>query len=108
MSPCCSWSRVSVLISLMRGAARETLTLASWLGAGAVAWYGFGYARELARQTIETGWLADAAAFGASFVLPLVAFKVVAALLSDRVPGGGIGVIDRICGTWRSARRVAR
>jgi membrane protein required for colicin V production len=98
---------VSVLISLMRGAARETLTLASWLGAGVVAWYGFGYARELARQTIETGWLADAAAFGASFVLPLVGFKVVAAMLSDHVPGGRIGLIDRIAGIVFGAARGA-
>jgi hypothetical protein len=53
---------LSVLISLMRGVTREALSLACWLGASAVAWYGFGYARELARQTIETDWLADAAA----------------------------------------------
>ena len=98
---------LSVLISLMRGAARETLTAASWLGAGVVAWYGFGYARELARQTIETGWLADAAAFGAAFVLPLVGFKIVAAMLSDHVPGGGIGVIDRIAGLAFGAVRGA-
>jgi membrane protein required for colicin V production len=98
---------LSVLISLMRGAARETLTVASWLGAGVVAWYGFGYARELAQQTIETGWLADAAAFGVSFVLPLVGFKVVAAMLSDHVPGGGIGLIDRIAGLAFGAVRGA-
>jgi membrane protein required for colicin V production len=98
---------VSVLISLMRGAARETFTVASWLGAGVVAWYGFGYAREIARQTIETGWLADAAAFGASFVLPLVGFKIVAAMLSDHVPGGRIGLIDRIAGLAFGAARGA-
>ena len=98
---------VSVLISMMRGGARETLTLASWLGAGVVAWYGFGYARELARQTIETGWLADVAAFGLSFVLPLVGFKAVAAMLSDHVPGGRIGVIDRVAGLAFGAARGA-
>jgi membrane protein required for colicin V production len=99
---------VSVLIALMRGLTREALGIASWLGAGAVAWYGFGYARELARQTIETGWLADAAAFGATFVLPLVGFKIVAAMVSDHVPGGGgIGLMDRIGGLAFGAARGA-
>jgi membrane protein required for colicin V production len=98
---------LSVLISLMRGVAREALGIAAWLGAGLIAWYGFGYARELARQTIETDWLADAAAFGLVFILPLTAFKVVAAMLADRLPGGGIGVLDRTLGMAFGALRGA-
>ena len=98
---------VSVLISLMRGAVREALTIASWVGAGVVCYYGYGYARELARQTIETGWLADAAAFAVVFVAPLVGFKIAAAMLSDHVPGGSIGLLDRIAGMAFGAARGA-
>jgi membrane protein required for colicin V production len=98
---------LSVLISLMRGVTREALSLACWLGASAVAWYGFGYARELARQTIETDWLADAAALGVVFVVPLVAFKLVAAMLAERLPGGGFGVLDRTLGIAFGAARGA-
>ena len=98
---------LSVLISLMRGATRETLTILSWVGAGVVAWYGFGYVRELARQTIETDWLADVAAFCVVFVAPLVGFKIVTAMLADRVPGGSFGLIDRTAGLAFGAARGA-
>jgi membrane protein required for colicin V production len=98
---------LSVLISLMRGVTREALGIASWVGAAVLAWYGFGYARELARQTIETGWLADAAALGLVFIVPLIAFKLLAAMISDRLPGGRIGVLDRTLGIAFGAARGA-
>ena len=98
---------LSVLISLMRGVTRDALSLASWVGAIAIAWYGFGYARELARQTIETDWLADVAALGLVFIVPLAAFKLVAAMVADRLPGGGIGVLDRALGVAFGAARGA-
>ena len=74
------------------GSTREALAIASWLGAGVLAWYGFGYARELARQTIETAWLADAAALCVVFIVPLIGFKLLAAMITDRLPGGRIGM----------------
>lgn len=89
---------LSVLVAVVRGAVRETLSLASWIGAAVIAYYGFGYARDLARQTIETDWLADAAALTMVFIVPLVGFKIVAAVLADHLPGGTVGVIDRTAG----------
>jgi uncharacterized membrane protein required for colicin V production len=52
---------LSVLVGFLRGVMREALTILTWLGAAAVAFYAFPYARELARRTIETEWMADAA-----------------------------------------------
>jgi len=98
---------LSVLISLMRGVTREALSIASWLGAGLLAWYGFGYAQELARQTIETDWLADLAALGLVFIVPLIGFKLLAAMIADRLPGGSIGVLDRVLGMVFGAARGA-
>lgn len=98
---------LSVLISLMRGVTREALSIASWVGAGLLAWYGFGYAQELARQTIETNWLADAAALGVVFIVPLIGFKLLAAMITDRLPGGSIGVLDRVLGMAFGAARGA-
>jgi membrane protein required for colicin V production len=89
---------LSMLVAWLRGAIREVLTIAVWLGAGVVAFYGFPYARELARQTIEREWLADAAALCVVFVVPLIAFKVVGALVTDRVPGGHAEMADRVVG----------
>ncbi len=98
---------LSVLVSMARGAAREALAIACWLGAGLVAWYGFGYARELAAKTIATAWLADVAAFCVVFIVPLIAFKVVAAILVEHLPGGRLGLIDRLGGMAFGAARGA-
>jgi membrane protein required for colicin V production len=98
---------LSVLVSLMRGATREALAIACWLGAGAAAWYGFGYARELAGKTIETPWLADVAAFCVVFIVPLIALKLVAAILVDHLPGGRLALLDRIAGAAFGAARGA-
>jgi membrane protein required for colicin V production len=89
---------LSVLVAYLRGAIRELLTIATWLGAGVVAFYGFPYARELARRTMETQWLADAIALCVVFVVPLIGFKVAAAVLADHIPGGHIETVDRIVG----------
>jgi membrane protein required for colicin V production len=89
---------LSVLVAWLRGAIREMLTILVWVGAGVVAFYGFPYARELARQTMQTEWLADAAALCVVFVVPLIAFKVVAAMVADRIPGGHAETVDRILG----------
>jgi membrane protein required for colicin V production len=98
---------LSVLVSLARGATREALAIACWVGAGAVAWYGFADVRELARKTIETEWLADIAAFCIVFIVPLIGFKLIAAMLADRLPGGRVAVVDRVAGAAFGAARGA-
>jgi membrane protein required for colicin V production len=89
---------LSMLVAFLRGAVRELLTIGTWLGAGVVAFYGFPYARELARRTMETEWLADAAALCVVFVVPLIAFKVAAAAFADHVQGGRVETADRVAG----------
>ncbi|MGH6944069.1 MAG: CvpA family protein [Geminicoccaceae bacterium] len=89
---------VSALLSLVRGATREALTILTWGGACVAAYYGFGYAQDLARRTIETDLMADAAALVVVFVVPLIAFKALAAALMERMPGGAFGTLDRIGG----------
>ena len=69
---------ISGLLALVRGATREALTMAAWIGALVVAYYGFGYVRELAQKTIEMRWIADVVALVVVFVVPLIAFKTVA------------------------------
>jgi membrane protein required for colicin V production len=98
---------LSVLVAYLRGAVREMLTIATWLGAAVAAFYGYPYARELARRTIDTEWLADAAALCVVFVVPLIAFKVVAAALTGRLPGGRVETVDRIAGAAFGAVRGA-
>ena len=98
---------LSMLVGFMRGVIRESLTIVTWLGAGVVAFYAFPYAREVARRTIETAWMADAAALCVVFVVPLIAFKVAAAALVDHIPDGTFGSIDRLVGAVFGAARGA-
>ena len=98
---------LSVLIGFLRGVVKETLTIATWLGAGVIAFFAFPYARELARRTIETPWMADAAALCVVFVVPLIALKVAAEVVADHIPGGTLGSVDRLTGAAFGAARGA-
>lgn len=89
---------LSALLSLVRGATREALTIAGWVGAFVVAYYGFGQAQEVAHRTIERDWLADAAALIVVFVVPLIVFKAIGAVIAERVRGGWLGRVDRWVG----------
>lgn len=99
---------ISGLLALVRGATREALTMAAWVGALVVAYYGFGYVRELAQKTIEMHWVADIVAVLVVFVVPLIGFKTVASVLSDQVSDGGFSIADRLVGmAFGVARGVA-
>jgi membrane protein required for colicin V production len=89
---------VSGVLALVRGATREALTMAAWVGALVVAYSGFSYVRELAHTTIEVGWIADVVALVVVFAVPLIAFKTVASVLSEHVSERGFGMLDRVFG----------
>jgi membrane protein required for colicin V production len=98
---------LSVLVGFLRGLIREALTIVTWLGAALVAFYAFPYAREVARRTIETEWMADAAALCVVFLAPLIVIKVAAAAAVDHIPDGALGTIDRFAGAVFGAARGA-
>jgi len=98
---------ISGLLALVRGAAREALTMAAWVGALVVAYYGFGYVRELTQKTIEMHWVADIVAVLVVFVVPLIGFKTVASVLADQVSDGGFSFADRIVGVAFGVARGA-
>ena len=99
---------ISALLALVRGATREALTMAAWIGALVVAYYGFGYVRELAQKTIEVRWIAD-----------IVALVVVFVDAPDRLQDGRRGALGSCLrmaasawptgwSAWRSAWCVVR
>jgi membrane protein required for colicin V production len=98
---------LSVLVGFLRGLIRETLTIVTWLGAAVVAFYAFPYAREVARRTIETEWMADAAALCVVFLVPLIVIKVATAAAVGHIPDGALGAIDRFAGAAFGAARGA-
>jgi membrane protein required for colicin V production len=98
---------LSVLVGFLRGLIRETLTIVTWIGAAVLAYFAFPYARELARRTIETEWMADAAALAVVFLVPLIVIKVAAASALNHIPDGTLGAIDRFAGAAFGAARGA-
>ncbi len=86
------------LIGLLVGSIRIALWFGAWMGAGLVTVYGFPHARPLARKWIDSGFLADLAAVGMTFLVTLVILMVVSQLISNAVRGGAIGMADRSVG----------
>jgi membrane protein required for colicin V production len=98
---------VSTLLAWVRGAVREFLTIAAWVGAGVFAWHAFVPVQALAKETIETPWIADTAALIVVFVVPLVVLKVLAAVLAEQLSQGWAHSLDRGVGALFGLARGA-
>ncbi len=85
----------SALMALMRGLAREILTIFAWLAAAVVTIYLFPYLRGGARGIFNPPILADAVAIGTIFLIVLIPSLIVAAKISLRFGRDDPGVLDR-------------
>ncbi len=89
---------ISIFIGILRGATREVLGIAGWIGAFAVVFYGLPLFRPLGRHYIHNPMLADAIVAGVLFILSLGVFILVSRLISSGVKGGIFGGLDRSLG----------
>lgn len=89
---------LSALLALARGAVREVLGLASWIGAAAVAFAGFAPARPLVGAYIQEPLLADAATLALVFVVPFILFRIIAGVVGNLVSAASLGSLDRLLG----------
>ncbi|HET6519224.1 MAG TPA: CvpA family protein [Geminicoccaceae bacterium] len=89
---------LSTVLALVRGAAREVLAVVAWVGAFAVAYYGFAEVRAVLARTVEGDLVADGLTLAVVFLIPLVVFKIVTVALARRVQGGVLGSFDRLAG----------
>ncbi len=85
----------SALMALMRGLAREILTIIAWAAAAVVTIYFFPYARDAARGILNPPILADAVAMGVIFLAILIPSLIAAAKVSLRFGRDDPGVLDR-------------
>ena len=87
---------LSVLVAYLRGAIRELLTIATWLGAGVVAFYGFRTRGSWpGGPSRRNGWPTRRRCAWCSWCPDRL---VVAAVLADHIPGGHVATVDRIAG----------
>jgi membrane protein required for colicin V production len=99
---------VSTVLALSRGLIREVVALASWVGAAAIAWYGFGAVRPLVKQAIASDLFADLATGAGLFIVALIVLKLVGAMVASGVRDIGLGPIDHVLGfAFGLARGVA-
>ncbi len=89
---------LSGLMAFARGFVRECLSIASWLGATAVALYGLPYLRPIAERYVPKGTVADGVAAGVLFIVTLVVLTIVAGMISRRVKHSSLSALDRTLG----------
>lgn len=89
---------LSIVIGVLRGATREILGIAGWVGAFAVVFYGLPLFRPLGRQYIHNPMIADAVVAGILFLLSLGVFILISRLISSSVKGSIFGGLDRSLG----------
>jgi membrane protein required for colicin V production len=89
---------ISVLIGVYRGATREVLGIAGWIGALATVFYGLPLLRPLGRHYIQSPMLADLIIAGVLFIISLAVFIVISRTISTKVKGSLLGGLDRSLG----------
>lgn len=89
---------ISGLVAFSMGFVRVVLGLLGWVGAAFATLYGFSYVRPFAQQWISVGFLADAAAGLAIFLVTLVILTIVSHAIGRQVRNSGLSALDRSIG----------
>jgi membrane protein required for colicin V production len=89
----------SVIVSVMRGLAREVLALAGWVLAFVVANALSGAVAGSFTSMISDGSVRALTAFVAVFVVTLIAMSLLALGVSRLLKGAGLGLEDRLLGS---------
>ncbi len=89
---------LSVLVSLFRGAVREVMALASWIGAFLIARYFAPMFSKLLPASLSHPWLRLAVAFAGLMLVSLVLFALVTVALTRIVRRSKLAPWDRALG----------
>lgn len=89
---------VSGILAFFRGFVRETLTVAGWIGAALVTYYGYAPVRPAFASLISSDLIADGATIGTLFLVSLVILTVLTHIVSGKVRGSALGQLDSALG----------
>jgi membrane protein required for colicin V production len=89
---------LSGLFAFVRGFVREALSIFAWIGAGAVAYYGYDKFEPTVKTVVTNPLIAQVATVSILFVVSLLVFSVVVGMLSSRVRSSFLGSLDRSLG----------
>lgn len=90
---------ISCLIGFLRGLTKETLSLSSWISAGALTFISYHFLKGFLESKIQNPMMADLASIGITFVFFLVSFSFLSYLLSSWVQNSVFGGVDRSLGS---------
>ncbi len=89
---------ISAILAYARGFVHEVLSVGGWIGAIFATFYGFPYAKPLARKYISLDLAADLTAGVAIFIVTLVFLSLLTRAIANRVQASALNVLDRSLG----------
>lgn len=100
---------LSAILAFARGFVRELLSIAGWVGAAIATYFLLPEVRPYIRREVETGWLSgmdflndnlilDVLAGAIIFLVALIVFATVGALIARMVRGSAVNAVDRSLG----------
>ena len=98
---------LSTLLALSRGAVREALGLAAWIGAIVAAVYAFQPVQPMILEAVGNELLADAATLAVVFFVPFFILKIVAGMIARAVAASALGPVDKLLGLFFGFARGA-
>jgi len=89
---------VSAILAMMRGFTREILAIASWVAAGAAAYFFYPQVTPYLTPYIHKENIAQAVAAAAVFLVSLIVVSLITVRISDAILDSRIGALDRSLG----------
>ena len=96
---------VSAMLAMVRGFSREVLSIASWVGAAAAAFFFYPILLPYVQPHIDNEQLAMAAAAGIIFIVALIVITVLTMKIADFIIDSRVGALDRTLGFLYGAAR---
>lgn len=95
----------SAVLAMVRGFSREVLSVASWVGAAAAAYFLYGYLLPYAKQYTTSDTVAIIGSAGAIFLVALIIISFITMRIADFIIDSRIGALDRTLGFLFGAAR---
>lgn len=88
----------SAILAMVRGFSREVLSIASWAGSAAAAWYLFPVLMPYALNYTSDEKIARAGSAGVIFLVALIVISFITSKIADLIIDSRIGALDRTLG----------
>jgi len=88
----------SAVLAMVRGFSREVLSIASWIGSVAAAWYLHPLVQPFMAKYTSDAKIALAGSIGIVFIVALIVISFITSRIADFIIDSSIGALDRTLG----------